>query len=67
MRRFECERCDATVAFDAFTCDNCDADLGYLPADRAVRTLEPGPGTALFTVPGSCPDPRSGRLHRVHR
>ncbi len=53
MRRFECERCDAIVGFDAFTCSNCAADLGYLPAERALRKLEPGPAPSLFVIDGS--------------
>lgn len=39
MRTFSCETCGAAVAFDWSSCATCASPLGYVSAQRAVRTL----------------------------
>lgn len=51
MRRFTCEACGSAVGFEMSMCAVCASPLGYLPDERAVRTLRPT-GPASFRISG---------------
>ncbi len=52
MRAIHCERCRATVAFDAQQCPRCRTLLGYVPRDRTIRALGTTADPAVFEVDG---------------
>ena len=41
MERFACGACANEVRFDASTCRICGAQLGYVPGERTIRTIQP--------------------------
>ena len=50
MRAFHCDRCDELIAFTARTCPSCGVPLGYVCADRSVRSLRTTADPAVFEV-----------------
>jgi hypothetical protein len=57
MRIFQCDRCLQDVSFSAQRCLSCDASLGYVTEQRAVRVLHPTAAPAVYAI-GDCDLPR---------
>jgi len=52
MRLFHCDHCGHVVPFFAQQCPGCEAPLGYLSVERAIRPLRPANETAVFETAG---------------
>lgn len=52
MRLFTCDRCGHAASFDADRCVECDAMLGYVSDDRAVRVVSPTDDPATYEIIG---------------
>jgi hypothetical protein len=46
MRLFKCQRCAQLLYFENTQCENCGAQLGYLPDASMLSALEPAPDEA---------------------
>ena len=55
MRIFDCQ-CGATIFFDNTHCLACHRELGYLPDERTLSSLEPSEGGALWRALAARPD-----------
>jgi hypothetical protein len=49
MRKFQCDRCGATAAFEAARCVSCEASLGYVPDRCVLLALDAGPEPAVLS------------------
>lgn len=52
MRIFRCDRCGSALAFAALTCPLCGIDVGYVPDQLAMRSLEAITPAAQYHVAG---------------
>ncbi len=52
MKTFSCERCATRVFFENVSCDACDAELGFIPAELAMGSFEPGAEQGLTRLSG---------------
>ena len=67
MQAFHCGTCGKDVYFENSICLNCNAELGFDPAELSIATVQPDPsGSALLAGTGASAKPVRRCANAVH-